>query len=367
MVRRRREGHVGRRLGRDRRRRVPGLRGLCRRAPGPRRHAAPGRRGRRRRAPGPHRHAAPGRRGRRRRAPGPHRHAAPGRRRRWSSRPGAEPERRARAGTRRPARAAAQRPARAATQHPSRAATQRPAWRRSTRRRRPDVWFCSVASGSRSNTRHARGRRRGRARDAGTWLYVAGDAFAAYDLRDGTRVPWSPPLLGGTVPMRWRPPTASWPSVGRRAPKTGSPPRTWPRSTCGPERSRPSLRRSTAPSPRCSRWEACCTPVARPTASLRSTRRRAPRSRSPWRAPRSTPSPPPATRSSSVARPARSAACRPTGSARSRDNRRGAGLRPHARRLHRRLAGGLRRHAARPAAASACAASASSRRCPDPP
>ena len=28
---------------------------------------------------------------------------------------------------------------------------------------------------------------------------MAGDGFAAYDLRDGTRVPWSPPLLGGHV------------------------------------------------------------------------------------------------------------------------------------------------------------------------
>jgi len=34
---------------------------------------------------------------------------------------------------------------------------------------------------------------------AGTRLYVAGDAFASFDLRDGTRVPWAPPLLGGTV------------------------------------------------------------------------------------------------------------------------------------------------------------------------
>jgi hypothetical protein len=33
----------------------------------------------------------------------------------------------------------------------------------------------------------------------GTRLYVAGDAFASFDLRDGSRVPWSPPLLGGTV------------------------------------------------------------------------------------------------------------------------------------------------------------------------
>ena len=34
---------------------------------------------------------------------------------------------------------------------------------------------------------------------AGSQLYVAGDAFASFDLRDGTPVPWSPELLGGNV------------------------------------------------------------------------------------------------------------------------------------------------------------------------
>ena len=82
---------------------------------------------------------------------------------------------------------------------------------------------------------------------AGTRLYVAGDAFASFDLRDGTRVPWSPPLLGGTV--RALAAADGVVAIGGDAerPRRRSRASTSPRSTCGPARSRRSRRASTAP------------------------------------------------------------------------------------------------------------------------